>query len=206
MSDSSSRSVTLAGFWRRFAAYVIDGIVVGFITVIAMLVGFGLLLLVFPLSFSDFAAASSDLLASIGISAGDLGVPASDDDGESGSMLIIGVRLYLSWMLLQMLMLTPLWVGWLYFALMESSENSATLGKMALNIVVSDRFGRRITFERATGRYFAKIISGFTFGVGYLMAAFSSRKQALHDIIAGCLLLYRGPADYYEDEEEYEQE
>ncbi|MEQ9362791.1 MAG: RDD family protein [Leptospirales bacterium] len=192
MSDSHSRSVTLAGFWRRFAAYLIDGIVVGILTGVAMGLVIGLLILCLPLSIGGLMSGGdpSELLAGL-----------TDQIG-----LIFGVRIYLSWMLFQMLLVTPLWVGWLYFALMESSENSATLGKMALNIVVSDRFGRRITFERATGRYFAKIISGFTFGVGYLMVAFSSRKQALHDIIAGCLLLYRGPADYYEDEEAYEQE
>ena len=59
-----------------------------------------------------------------------------------------------------------------------------------------------MTFERATARYFSTIITGFTFGVGYMMAAFSSRKQALHDIIAGWLLIYRGPADEYEDDAE----
>lgn len=150
----------------------------------------GFLLLIFPVSFGDLAGSAGDPEGALAGFTKQLG-------------LIFGIRIYMSWMVFQVLLVTPLWVGWLYFALMESSESSATLGKMALSIVVSDRFGRRITFERATGRYFAKIITGFTFGVGYLMAAFSSRKQALHDIIAGCLLLYRGPADdYYEDDEE----
>ncbi len=194
MSDSSSRSVTLAGFWRRFAAYLIDGIVVGILTGIAMGVIAGFLLLIFPVSFSGLMGAAGG------------GDPSDALSGLADQIgLIFGIRIYLSWMVFQVLLVTPLWIGWLYFALMESSENSATLGKMALNIVVSDRFGRRITFERATGRYFAKIITGFTFGVGYLMAAFSSRKQALHDIIAGCLLLYRGPAEYYDDEEYAEE-
>src|SRR5436309_4909588 len=82
---------------------------------------------------------------------------------------------------------------WLYFALMESSKKQATLGKMVLGIRVTDLEGRRVSFARASGRWFAKIISGLTFGIGYLMAAFTARKQALHDMIAGTLVM-RGAA------------
>jgi uncharacterized RDD family membrane protein YckC len=77
---------------------------------------------------------------------------------------------------------------WLYFALMESMKG-ATLGKMALGIIVTDLQGNRISFGRATGRYFAKIISSLTLLVGYIMAGFTEKKQALHDIIAGCLVI-----------------
>jgi uncharacterized RDD family membrane protein YckC len=80
-------------------------------------------------------------------------------------------------------------IHWLYFALMESSPKQATLGKMALNLRVTDQQGRRISFGRATGRFFAKIISGLTFLIGYLMAAFTERKRALHDMIAGTLVV-----------------
>lgn len=79
--------------------------------------------------------------------------------------------------------------SWLYFALMESSSRQATLGKMALGIVVTDMEGNRIGFGRATGRYFAKIISALILGIGYLMAAFTARKQGLHDIIVGTLVV-----------------
>ena len=80
-------------------------------------------------------------------------------------------------------------IHWLYFALMESSPRQATLGKMALNLRVTDPHGRRISFARATGRFFAKILSGLIFLIGYLMAAFTERKRALHDIIAGTLVI-----------------
>ena len=80
-------------------------------------------------------------------------------------------------------------IHWLYFALMESSPKQATLGKMALNLRVTDLEGRRISFARATGRFFAKIISGLIFLIGYLMAAFTERKRALHDMIAGTLVI-----------------
>ncbi len=84
-----------------------------------------------------------------------------------------------------------LWL--LYYALMELSPLQATLGKMALSIRVTDLAGQRISFLRAIGRNLAKIISGAILLIGYIMAAFTERKQALHDIIAQCLVV-RGRA------------
>lgn len=81
--------------------------------------------------------------------------------------------------------------GWLYFALLESSRWQATLGKMALGIVVTDQRGRRISFLRATGRYFAKIVSALIFLIGFIMAAFTQRKQGLHDMMASTLVVRR---------------
>jgi uncharacterized RDD family membrane protein YckC len=80
---------------------------------------------------------------------------------------------------------------WLYHAIMESSGYQGTLGKMAMGIRVTDLDGRRIDFGRATGRYFSKILSFLTLMIGYIMAAFTKKKQALHDIIAGTLVLMR---------------
>lgn len=80
-------------------------------------------------------------------------------------------------------------VGWLYYALMEASVNQGTLGKMALGIKVTDLEGNRISFGKATGRYFGKIVSAMIFYVGYFMAGFTERKQALHDIMASCLVV-----------------
>lgn len=82
--------------------------------------------------------------------------------------------------------------SWLYYAFLESSAHQATLGKMALGLVVTDMQGRRVTFGRASGRFFAKIITGLIpFWIGYIMAGFTDRKQALHDMIASCLVLRR---------------
>lgn len=78
---------------------------------------------------------------------------------------------------------------WLYFALMHSSARQATLGKMAFGIKVTDAQGERISFLRATGRYFSTWVSSFLLAIGYLMAAFTSRKQALHDMMAGTLVV-----------------
>jgi uncharacterized RDD family membrane protein YckC len=80
---------------------------------------------------------------------------------------------------------------WLYYALMESSNKQATLGKLALGIAVTDLNGGRISFGRATGRYFGKIISGMILYIGFIMAGFTERKQALHDIMASCLVVMK---------------
>jgi uncharacterized RDD family membrane protein YckC/type II secretory pathway pseudopilin PulG len=82
-------------------------------------------------------------------------------------------------------------VPWLYYALMESSPKQATLGKMALGIRVVDLAGRRISFLRASARFFGQILSSMIFCIGYMMAGFTRRKQALHDMIAGCLVVNR---------------
>jgi uncharacterized RDD family membrane protein YckC len=81
---------------------------------------------------------------------------------------------------------------WLYYALMESSSKQATLGKMAFEIYVTDMEGKKISFARATARYFCMIfISGITLGIGYVMAGLTAKRQALHDKIAECLVLRR---------------
>jgi uncharacterized RDD family membrane protein YckC len=79
-------------------------------------------------------------------------------------------------------------VPWLYQAWMESSRHEATLGKKAVGIRVVDLDGRRISFGRATGRHFGKLLSAILFDIGFLMAGFTKRKQALHDLIAGTLV------------------
>lgn len=80
---------------------------------------------------------------------------------------------------------------WLYFSLSESSSWQATFGKRLLGLQVTDLEGNRINFYRATLRHFSKLLSAGTMFVGFLMAAFSSRKQALHDMVAGTLVLQK---------------
>ncbi len=81
-------------------------------------------------------------------------------------------------------------LGWLYSGYFESSEWQGTVGKKVMNLVVTDLQGNRISFARASGRYFAKLISGLIpFGIGYILAGITEKKQALHDMIAGCLVL-----------------
>ncbi|MRR06812.1 MAG: RDD family protein [Deltaproteobacteria bacterium] len=78
---------------------------------------------------------------------------------------------------------------WLYCTVLESSSFQATLGKALIGIRVTDEQGRRISLLKANARYWAKILSTLTFGFGYLMAGFTRRKQALHDLVAGTLVV-----------------
>jgi uncharacterized RDD family membrane protein YckC len=150
-------ATTYAGFWKRFAAYLIDSTL---LTIAALII------LLPPLFLLGFGAAMSE---------------AGSD--EAGPGMVLGMVVYL-------LGIGVVFVAsWLYHALMESSSKGATLGKMALGIRVTDMQGNRITFGRASGRYFGKFLSNLTFGIGYVIAGFTQRKQALHDMVAGCLVV-----------------
>jgi uncharacterized RDD family membrane protein YckC len=79
--------------------------------------------------------------------------------------------------------------SWFYYALLQSSSRQATPGQMALGLRVTDLEGRRISFARASGRHFATVLTGLTFGIGYVMVLFTARKQTLHDLVAGTLVV-----------------
>jgi uncharacterized RDD family membrane protein YckC len=78
--------------------------------------------------------------------------------------------------------------SWLYEAFMESSAYQATVGKMIFGMKVTDLYGNRISFARATGRHFAKILSGMILCIGFIMVGLTERKQGLHDLLAGTLV------------------
>lgn len=164
---SDNQPPLYARFLPRFAAFLIDSIIMYFIQ----------LIIVMP------------FLAFVGISA--VFSPIDIDmlsDEEKVAMLasMIGGIIILS-------LFTAI-AGWLYFALMESSFRQGTIGKIALGLRVTDLNGERISFLRATGRYFGKILSGMILMIGYLMAAFTDKKQALHDLLSGCLVLRNKPS------------
>ncbi|SNS21227.1 Uncharacterized membrane protein YckC, RDD family [Anaerovirgula multivorans] len=81
---------------------------------------------------------------------------------------------------------------WLYFALTESSQKQATLGKRALGIIVVDTNMNRISFGAASSRFFGKFLSNLIFGIGYIMAAFTEHNQTLHDKLAKCYVVKKG--------------
>jgi uncharacterized RDD family membrane protein YckC len=148
-----------ATFGDRLVAIIIDGLIIG-----AGATAVGLVL-----GALFFSSNSLDLIKT---------------GGEMSDVsILMAVITYLFFMLMVLV------GGWLYFALQESSERMATIGKRAMGIVVTDLEGNRITFARATGRYFGKILSQAIMYVGYIMAAFTERKQALHDMISNCLVM-----------------
>jgi uncharacterized RDD family membrane protein YckC len=87
--------------------------------------------------------------------------------------------------------LAGLAIGWLYVALQESSAAQATLGKRAMGIKVTDEQGERIGFGRATFRFMGQMLSAVIAGIGFMMAGWTLRRQALHDKLAGTLVVFR---------------
>ena len=88
--------------------------------------------------------------------------------------------------------LTRLWIvvlTWFYFAVMESSTRQGSIGKQLLRIRVTDVNAQRISLTRATVRHFAKGVSWWTLGLGFIIAGITKRKQALHDLLAGTVVL-----------------
>jgi uncharacterized RDD family membrane protein YckC len=153
--------IAYAGFWLRLVAFLIDGVISAFLS----------LILLIPLFILTGAGAVLSRL-----SAGE------DISGDAAALVGIGFVLGL--------IVITVGVSWLYYALSESSSWQGTLGKKMLNLTVTDLNGQPITFGRASGRFFAKIISGkMTLYIGYIVAGFTEKKQALHDMIASCLVL-----------------
>jgi len=160
---AATARVEYGGFWLRFLAYLIDGAVIII----------GICVVAVPLVFLT------------GLGAYLSQINPEEDWNENGAWVIIPVIFLLA--------TASLAVTWLYHALMESSEWQATVGKKVLGLVVTDMEGRRVSFWRATGRHFAKIVTNMVPAfIGYILAGFTEKKQALHDMIAGCLILQRG--------------
>jgi uncharacterized RDD family membrane protein YckC len=128
-----------AGFWRRVAAALIDGILVAVVSWIVTAI--------FS-AFSDGAGVAAQIITLI--------------------------------------------AAYGYYAGMESSSYQATVGKIALGIQVTDLNGNRISFGRALGRNLAEILSALILLIGYIMVAFTEKKQGLHDMIAGTLVVMKG--------------
>ena len=95
-------------------------------------------------------------------------------------------------------------LGIAYFAGMESSSWQGTVGKHALGLIVTDTDGHRISFLRALGRYFAKILSAIILLIGFIMVAFTDRKQGLHDMICSTLVLKAKPGQGAVDQTVFE--
>jgi uncharacterized RDD family membrane protein YckC len=141
----SGGEVVYAGFWKRYAAYFVDSIVVGMIN--------------FPVSL---------ILNLIGAASG------NETLGLAMSLLAV---------------LSGFVIGVCYFAGFHASRGGATLGKMAVGIKVVRSDGERITFLRGVGRYFGFVLSSLILFIGFIMAAFTERKQALHDMLCDTLVV-----------------
>jgi uncharacterized RDD family membrane protein YckC len=82
-------------------------------------------------------------------------------------------------------------IGWLYFTTQESSGWMGTLGKRAMGLAVQGIDGRQLSFGRASVRWMARWASGLAFGLGYALALFTDKRQTLHDLVAGTVVVTR---------------
>lgn len=162
LPQAAAPARTYAGFWKRVVAYLVDAIVLYFPNMLIdrMLGG---------------AAAQATLEQQLSAAVGDV------------QRMLEAYQHY--YVVMWPAMLIGAIVAWLYFAVCESSPWQATVGKLALGIRVTDLEGRRISFPRALGRYGAKLISFLIVFIGVLMVAWTPRKQGLHDLMAGTLVL-----------------
>lgn len=136
--DRQSADYIYGGFWERFVAALIDGILIGAI----------------QFAFSYFVLGSSFF--------------DTDNYSSSGIGLLIGL---------------------VYHTYFISSDKQATLGKQAMGLKVITTHGERLTPLNAAGRFFATYLSLFILLIGYIMAAFDSKKQALHDRLANTYVI-----------------
>lgn len=153
-----------AGFWLRFVAYLIDNIIIQILQSLIVL---------------PFLAVLGLSIASQGYGF-DFEEMMQEDLFEFIAMAISAIST---------LLLITLAIQVLYYSLMEASKFQGTLGKMALGLIVTDMKGQPVDFPKALLRNLGKIISSMLFAIGYILAGFTDKKQALHDIIAGALVV-----------------
>ena len=146
-----------AGFWIRFVAFLIDGLIL--MVMMSVIIGIG------------------GAVAAVG-----LRLDRQKSEDEYAILIIIGGLLAV---------VVAIAIGWLYEALMTSGRHGATFGKRALGLRIVRADGAPLSFGRATGRHFLKamITPMVPFAVGYLLAAFTNGKRALHDFMADTFVI-----------------
>ncbi len=168
LTPAAEKKYRYAGFWIRFLAHLIDQVVISIV---------GFVFFIIALVFTAGSVMSISDLADM------------EDPDPALILSLVG-----GWLIFVMVSAIA---QWLYFAFMESSASRGTLGKMALGLQVIGRDGETINFARASGRYFAKFLSAMIMMIGYIMAGFTQKKQALHDILADTYVVkQRDSLDY----------
>ena len=162
--DEGSDVGIYAGLGRRIVAFIVDLILILLLDAVAVAF-LGLFRGLQNLYFFAVRHASVDSLTTEGTSAALFGSIIA----AYGIVIIV--------------------IPWLYYAGFESSRSQATPGKLLMRIVVTDLDGNKPSFARVTLRHFAKFISTLIIFLGFLMIGLTSKRQGLHDKIAGCLVL-----------------
>ena len=172
--DAGAMAWYYAGFWWRVLAWFIDAMALSVVNwMIGLVIGFR------QLSFLTITPSDSGPVSNIAYSSTTIVPP---------SIHLAGVHFALLWLGSNLLSIA-------YSSLFEASHLQATPGKLACRLRVTDEAGRRIRLGRALGRNLGKFVSAFILGIGFLMVAWTRRKQGLHDLIASTLVLRRRPTD-----------
>ena len=148
-----------AGFWLRFVAAIIDGILLGAV--------------IYP------------IITILGIGAVANSAESMESMDEAQAMSAMGGMMAMGFATNAVVFV--IWT--LYYSLMESSSKQASVGKMVLGLKVTDVNGNKLDFVKALIRNASKLISSFILCIGYIMAGFTEKKQALHDMIASTLVV-----------------
>lgn len=164
-TTSTLTATNYAGFGQRLVAIIIDIIVIGILQAVVI----------------------TPILAAVGIGVAS-DVQSFEGMSEEEAAAAAGGMIATIMATMGTIMLVSYAIQVIYNTLMESSKFQGTLGKMAMGIKVTDMEGNRISVGKAFLRAFGKLISGFILLIGYLLAAFTEKKQALHDMIASTLV------------------
>ncbi|WHY87908.1 RDD family protein [Neobacillus novalis] len=162
LEKQPAKQVKYGGFWMRFAAYLLDSVIISIPLTILMIV-----IMVFGLGTMDVFTD-----------------PAAVENGDITNQQAISLLL-----LTLLMVLIGVVVSTVYYAGMHASKWQATVGKKLLKLKVTDLQGNRISFWRAFGRLLAMSFLSGIFYIGYIMAAFTEKKQSLHDLIAGTVVV-----------------
>lgn len=154
------------GFWLRFVAYLIDSLIISAVVFVAAFFVALFFMMIGALIGANFSQMTS----------------SNSENANPATVVLMILMELVIWGMVMVL-------TWLYFAKLESGPEQATYGKRVMGLRVTDLAGQRIGFGRATGRFFGKFISGMILEIGFIMAGFTERKQALHDMIAGTLVV-----------------
>lgn len=165
MNGVAKTTYGYAGFWKRTAATLIDGFIIGF--GVSILLG-----IPFILGFVN-------------------GVWLKEEYEYTTQDITFLIMFYTFYAIVELV------VPWLYYSLFEKSKYHATPGKMAVGIIVVDRYFQPVRFGRATGRYWAKNLSYMILCIGYMMAGWTQYKQALHDMIASTYVVNKKDWEQY---------
>jgi uncharacterized RDD family membrane protein YckC len=206
-----------AGFWRRVCAYIIDWVIVSscvsivFISLAAAIPGVGKVVALrtpFDLFTTERTIESRTVPGEGGVVTEKIiertvighwvyFYRVTEEKGEKGrsgtwhwQQIDPGTRLDIETTTMRQLVWIVLLVYWI---LMEASRFQGSLGKMVLGLKVVDERGRRLTVLHATFRNLFKIVSVLTLFIGFLMAGWTRRKQALHDKVAKCYVVIEEP-------------